>query len=184
MMALGLALAVSNGGLAFSSSDYRYEMVAFRSHANVFVHDRETGTTEQVSIHSNGDAANGFSYELKISADGRYVAFHSEATTLVDSYTNSQRNVFVHDRETNTTTRVSVDVSQSSRWIGSNPIISEDGRSILFESDKDLVGGNSNGQRDIYVVNNPLYDATRADGTAENRETWGGSGRRYIHYVG
>lgn len=83
-MALGLALAVSNGGLAFSSSDYRYEMVAFRSHANVFVHDRETGTTEQVSIHSNGDAANGFSYELKISADGRYVAFHSEATTLVD----------------------------------------------------------------------------------------------------
>ena len=77
--------------------------------ADVFVHDRLTGTTERVSVDSAGTQGNGNSSEPSISADGRFVAFSSDATNLVPGDTNGARDVFVHDRLTGTTERVSVD---------------------------------------------------------------------------
>ena len=88
------------------SADGRY--VAFRSAASnlapgdtnraidVFVHDGTTGTTNRVSVRSNGDQANANSFAPSISADGRYAAFHSYATNLVSGDTNDLFDVFVH----------------------------------------------------------------------------------------
>src|SRR5207253_8467074 len=82
--------------------------------SDVFVHDRQTGTTERVSVASDGAQGNGssglvtFAFPPALSADGRFVAFVSFATNLVASDTNGATHVFVHDRQTGTTERVSV----------------------------------------------------------------------------
>src|SRR5436190_13803833 len=67
------------------------------------------GTTERVSVDSAGNEGNGHSLNAAISADGRFVAFRSVASNLVPGDTNRQEDVFVHDRQTGTTERVSVD---------------------------------------------------------------------------
>ncbi|NQT20591.1 MAG: hypothetical protein HQ592_12860 [Planctomycetes bacterium] len=63
------------------------------------------GTTERVSVASDGTQANDDSWRLSISADGRFVAFDSVATNLVAGDTNGRHEVFVHDRQTGQTAR-------------------------------------------------------------------------------
>ena len=75
----------------------------------MFVRDRQTGTTTRVSLDSAGNQGNFSSSGPSISADGRYVAFRSFADNLVPGDTNDERDVFVRDRQTGTTTRVSLD---------------------------------------------------------------------------
>ena len=69
----------------------------------------QTGTTERVSVDSFGTQGNQISSAPSISADGRFVAFSSNATNFVLGGTNGTRHVFVHDRQTGTTEHVSVD---------------------------------------------------------------------------
>jgi Tol biopolymer transport system component len=144
------------------SADGRY--VVFRSGANnlvagdtngyqdIFLRDRETGTTELVSLATGGAAANAGSNMGSISADGRYVAFQSYASNLVAGDTNGGNDVFVRDRTAGTTRRVSVasDGTQSDgAWY---PVISADGRYVVFASDStNLVADDSNGVTDIFV---------------------------------
>ena len=63
----------------------------------------------RVSVDTAGSDANGASDNPSTSSDGRYVAFESFATNLVANDTNTDKDIFVHDRQTGTTTRVSVD---------------------------------------------------------------------------
>src|SRR5207247_2672904 len=91
-------------------------------------HDRQTGTTERVSVASDGSEGNAASAGATLSADGRFVAFHSAATNLVAGDTNGTNDVFVHDRQTGTTERVSVasDGAQGNK-ANSYPAVSADG---------------------------------------------------------
>ena len=114
------------------SADGRY--VAFQSDASnlvpgdtnhstdVFVRDLRSGTTRRVSVATDGTQANGDSFSPAISADGRYVAFVSDASNLVPGDTNHSTDVFVRDLRLGTTQRVSVaaDGSQGRlrRWPG------------------------------------------------------------------
>ena len=75
---------------------------------DVFVHDQQTGQTTRISVASDGRQGNGDSIEPSISADGRYVAFESRATNLVPDDTKDDEDIFVHDRETGETFRISV----------------------------------------------------------------------------
>jgi Tol biopolymer transport system component len=136
-----------------NSSDGRY--VAFESFAtnllgvgndnnnkpDVFVHDRQTGTTTRVSVGLAGAEGDDSSSDPSISSDGRYVAFESDATNLlgVGNDNNAFFDVFVHDRQTGTTTRVSV-YSDETESIdpSNNPSISSDGRYVAFESGGEL----------------------------------------------
>jgi Tol biopolymer transport system component len=74
---------------------------------DIFMRDRQTGTTTLVSRDSTGVEGDGDSQYPSISADGRYVAFQSYATNLVAGDTNGKTDIFVRDRQTGTTTRVS-----------------------------------------------------------------------------
>ena len=56
--------------------------------SDAFVHDRQSGATERVSVATGGAQGNGYSYDPSISADGRYVAFQSWASTLAGGDTN------------------------------------------------------------------------------------------------
>jgi Tol biopolymer transport system component len=123
---------------------------------DVFVHDRASGTTERVSVASNGTEANGDSYLPSISADGRYVAFVSTATNLVTGDTNQSADMFVHDRLTGITERVSVNSNggqASGLWVGDDACqISADGRYVAFVTDlSTLVPGDTNGVPDAFV---------------------------------
>ena len=69
------------------------------------------GATTRVSVDSSGNQANGDCGAPDISADGRYVAFWSKASNLVPGDTNHAIDIFVHDRQTGATERVSVDSS-------------------------------------------------------------------------
>jgi archaellum component FlaF (FlaF/FlaG flagellin family) len=67
---------------------------------DAFVHDRRTGATERVSVDSAGNQGNNGSGGSAITANGRYVAFSSDADNLVPGDTNGQTDIFVHDRKT------------------------------------------------------------------------------------
>ena len=121
---------------------------------DIFVHDRTTGTTTRVSVSSAGVEADRTCSSPAISADGRYVAFWSGATNLVPGDTNGWTDVFVHDRVTGTTVRVSVDSNgaQAENGGSGKPSISADGRFVAFESNADnLVALDTNRQSDIFV---------------------------------
>ncbi len=102
---------------------------------DVFVHELVSGVTELVSVSSSAQQANGASFRPAISADGRYVAFESDATNLVPFDTNGDTDVFLHDRVSGVTQRVS---SSSGGQQGSGrslqPSISGDGRVVVFHS--------------------------------------------------
>jgi hypothetical protein len=65
---------------------------------DVFLRDRQLGTTQRVSLSSGGVQGNGLSYHPSLSADGNYVAFASDATDLVPGDTNGVTDVFLGDR--------------------------------------------------------------------------------------
>jgi signal peptidase I len=121
--------------------------------SDVFVHDRQTGATDRVSVDSAGGQADGSSGAPAISGDGRFVAFVSAASNLVPDDTNGENDVFVHDRQAGTTERVSVGSAGGQADGGSEaPTISGDGRFVAFESTaSNLVPGDTNGQSDVFV---------------------------------
>ena len=75
---------------------------------DVFVYDRQTATFTRITVDHSGVQSNGPADSLAISDDGRHVAFISDAPNLVPDDTNDRATVFVHDRKTGSTTRVSV----------------------------------------------------------------------------
>ena len=131
----------SNSFISAISADGRY--VAFTSYANnlvagdtngtedVFVRDRVTGKTTRISVSSAGGQGNGYSNNSRISADGRYVAFSSDAENLVAGDTNGYDDVFVRDRVTGKTTLVSISsVGEHGNDLSRLGAISADGRYI------------------------------------------------------
>ena len=119
---------------------------------DVFIHDRQTGLTERLSVASGGAQADGPSGWPAISADGRYVAFSSAAANLVPGDTNQSWDIFVRDRETGETRRVSLAADGAQANNSSDiPAISADGRFIAFSSSAgNLVGSDTNFTWDIF----------------------------------
>jgi Tol biopolymer transport system component len=146
-----------------ASADGRF--VAFRSSADnlvpgdtnqsddIFVYDRQADTTERVSVSSTGAQANAGSDNTSISADGRYIAFTSNASNLVPGDTNAASDVFIRDRQLSTTTRVSLSSSGAQGNAGSSsPALSADGRFVAFASDaSNFYAGDSGEFSDIFV---------------------------------
>lgn len=185
---------LSNGDSETSSlsSDGRY--VAFDSGAtnlvpgdtnaswDIFVRDNAEGVTTRISVSSAGDQGNATSSEPAISADGRFVAFVSKATNLVPNDTNNQRDMFVYDRNTQTTTRVSVDSAgneQNSYCFGSS--ISGNGQFVVFESEAtNLVPSDTNNRRDVFVHDRSTGTTTRVSVDSAGNQSDGSSGNARI----
>src|SRR6266498_1803901 len=139
----------SNGASSEPSASDTGQFIAFRSPAtnlaaarcnngfnHTFVHDRTTGTTTCVSVHSSGTEGNGDSFDPSISANGQMVTFHSSATNLTNRCTNGNSHVYVHDLTTGQTRCVSVDSNENPSDGNSDlPKISGDGLFVAFESD-------------------------------------------------
>jgi len=168
-----------------ASADGRY--VAFESvstnlvandtnaSADIFLHDTQMGTTTRVSVDSSGTQADGTSSSPRISADGRYVVFSSGATNLVMNDTNMVNDVFLHDTQTGSTTRVSVDaLGNELNGATHDAAISADGLYVAFYSDAtNLVPGDTNNDADTFVrdtqSNTTIRVSVAADGSEANR---------------
>ena len=103
---------------------------------DIFLKDIQEGTLTLVSTSSSGIQGTRYysSQNPSISADGRYVAFESQAANLVSGDTGVWQDIFLKDIQTGETTLVSASSSGSQEWHDSyNPSISADGRYVIFE---------------------------------------------------
>lgn len=137
------------------------------------------GINEAVSVDSSGNPANDHSNRSAISGDGRYVAFSSDASNLASGDTNGMTDIFVRDRSSGTTTRVSVSSSGGeSNGYSDFPSISYDGRYVVFESSaSNLVSGDSNGVDDVF-----MHDMQTGTTTVESTDGTGTIGNNYSEH--
>ena len=130
---------------------------------DVFVRDRQAGTTERVSLGSGGAQGTGDSRFSSLSSDGRFVAFSSYATNLVANDSNGYSDVFVRDRQAGTTVRVSVSsagVQGDNDSFGGS--ITADGRYVAFDSEaSNLIVGDFNGGGDVFLHDLTLHTTVR-----------------------
>jgi WD40-like Beta Propeller Repeat len=173
--------------VAFSSRDRRVVSGDRNRRADVFVRDRVAATTTRVSVAAGGAEADGDSGSPAISADGRYVAFSSSADDLVPGDTNGIGDVFVRDRVTRTTTRVSVSSAGEQANVGAPrgadlgsrlPAISADGRLVAFNSlAPNLVAGDTNATEDVFVHDRATGATTRVSVRTDGGQSNGASFR-------
>ncbi len=167
------------------SADGRY--AAFSSHApdlvagdtngveDGFVRDLRTGRVERISLTSDGTQADGDTKPVAISANGRYVVLVSTADNLTDWPAPKEywaQDVYVHDRVTHRTERVSTPPDGGSAYAHGAAAISDDGRSVAFTARPSRM---ESGQTVIYPA---VYVTDRRTGTIEriaNRDhpEWG-----------
>ncbi|MBI5869949.1 MAG: PD40 domain-containing protein [Actinobacteria bacterium] len=139
---------------------------------DVFIKNLETGETRLVSVAAGGEPGNRESQQPAISADGRFVAFRSAATNLVQGDTNGKADVFLKDMQTGKVTRVSVGAEGSEGNEDSEqPAISADGRYIAFHSlSESLVADDTNSKMDVYLKDIQTGALTRVSTSADNSQ--------------
>ena len=172
-----VAVPTASGASDYPSLSSNGQFVVFESTApdvvpndtngtgDVFLRDRSSGAVEAVSVSTSGTFGSEYSSSGHVSSDGRFVAFASSAGNLVLSDTNGADDVFLRDRQTDTTTRVSVSSSgaQSTDGYAETPGLSSNGRYVVFAANgADLVAGDTNGSEDIFVRDTQSGTTTRA----------------------
>ncbi len=158
-----ISLSADGRLVAFVSSSAALVPGDTNAARDVFVRDTTSGLTTRVSVGAAGQA-NGPSSNARISANGRFVVFTSQATNLVAGDTNGAADVFVRDLVAGQTVRVSVSASgaQGNAASGESPSdISADGGVVSFSSSaSNLVAADTNRIRDVFA-------AVRATGAIE-----------------
>ncbi|MEO0492611.1 MAG: S-layer homology domain-containing protein [Actinomycetota bacterium] len=174
-----------NGGSSFADISGDGRFVAFHSQAtvlvdgdtnqawDVFLHDRDTGDTVRVSETAAGEAGDGASYFASVSDNGRYVAFHSEATNFSALDNDSLTDVYVKDLQTGALELISVSTGGDAGNGESHvPQISGDGRYVTFESAADdLVSADLNNKYDVFVFDRDTDTMERISVAADGFDT-------------
>lgn len=121
--------------------------------SDVFLRDRVAGVTVRVSVGAGGAPADGPVTQPAISANGRHVAFVSEATNLVATDTDASPDVVVRNLVVGVNTQVSFRTDSLPGSFASEPAVSADGNLIAFNTSSDLVPADTNSLPDIYLRN-------------------------------
>ena len=147
------------------------------AYADVFVRDLKLHRTTRVSVGPGGAQGDNVSFDPTISADGRMVAFQSAATTMVPGDTNGFSDVFVRDRELGKTILVSRGLAGAPGNGGSfTPSTVAGDRYVAFYSDAtDLVPGDTNGFRDVFVRDLKTHKTTLVSVTSAGAQGNGAS---------
>jgi Tol biopolymer transport system component len=136
---------------------------------DVYIRDRIGGTTKRVSVRSDGVAPSDACMFASLSDDGRFVAFTSAASNLVEGDTNGLSDVFVRDMQTGAIERVSVGSGSGGDW-GYEGVISADGRFVALLTTAALVPDDTNGRYDVYVRDRLLKTTQRASLGVDGRQ--------------
>lgn len=177
------ALSFDGRFVAFHSAATNLVVNDTNAQSDVFVRDLHSGITTRVSVATGGGQGNGTSSAAAIAADGRYVAFESSASNLVANDTNGLTDVFVHDRQTGTTTCVSISPTGTTGAFGHSrsPTISADGRYVAFFSDaQDLVPGDTNAVDDVFLRDRQTGTTTRLSVRNDGSQTFAPSSFPWI----
>lgn len=148
---------------------------------DIFVYDQLSDSIERISVASDGSEANHRSALPTISADGQTLAFLSTASNLVAGDTNNVMDIFVHNRVTGITERVSIasDGTEANSWSG-GPSISANGMVVTYTSTaSNLVSGDTNNFTDAFVHDRITGITERVsvshDGRQGNDDSFSGS---------
>ncbi len=185
----------------FISGNGRYEVFTtnlallpqdLNSHFDVYVFDRQLSTYELISIGLSGTAPSAHSLEPSISDDGRYVAFRSFGTTLTTASVNANMvNIYVRDRQTQTTQLITTGTTAAANNYSYEPVISGDGQTVVFMSwASNLVSDDLDTFPDLFIKDLVSGQLTRVEASAivptmSIAETWGGdisTGGRYVTF--
>lgn len=174
--------AISGDGLTVAFSSFAANLVPSdnNGYPDVFIRQWQAGVTERVSVSSNGAEANNWCEAATLSADGRYVSFQSQASTLAAGDGNNVKDIFVRDRTAGTTTLISTD---SNGAPGSNesqaPAMAGQGRFVVFHSSAtNLIPGDSNSAVDVFIHDRtgpPTLTVNFADGAPGSEFAFSGS---------
>ena len=170
-------LSISDDGryVAFGSAAPNLVPGDANGRNDAFVHDRSTGVTELVSVSSTGVQGNDSTSSGALSGDGRFFTFSTFSTNLVAGDTNGFSDVFVHDRTTGVTERVSV----SSTGVQGNGesfavSINRDGRYVDFASDaRNLVVGDTSSNRDAFLHDRVTHSTERVSVSSDGGQPSG-----------
>ena len=157
-------LVLNSNGVPFSSASLPV--------MNVYLRDRDSGTTALVSVNKAGSAGgNGDSWPRGVSTNGQFVLFESAANNLVLGDSNNQYDVFVRDMVGGTTTLVSVNTNGvSGNGYSRDSVLTPDGRLVAFASfASDLVTTDTNWITDVFVRD--LQSSTTLQVSAAATET-------------
>ena len=166
---IGEAPAVNGDGNFIAFWSQSTNLGGTNGKQDIFVRDRNAGTTAVVSVASDGTQADGNSGDPAISADGCHIAFVSAATNLVDGDTNGFQDIFVHDCG-GATERVSMADGSQANGNSAYPSVSSDGRYVAFSTLASNLTGDASGAS--YVV---VYDRV-----AKSLEVVGGGAKPTI----
>ena len=124
---------------------------------DAFVRDFDLGVTERVSVSSSGEQADVGSGPATLDGSGRFAAFHSESSNLVDGDDNVASDIFGHDRATGITTLLTItEAGVQSDGDSTGPTLSADGCFVVFSSvATNLVPDDTNGFQDVFVAYGP-----------------------------
>lgn len=200
----------ANGGSFNPTISGNGQFVVYRSVANsivagdsnnvpdIFIYDRAVNANARVNLSSGGAQANNEdgASDFTVNDDGRYVAFESVATNLVASDFNGRRDIFIRDRQTNSTCRISLAPGGfEANGDSIEPFISGDGTYVVFSSTAtNLVSGDTNGHADIFIwvresAGSCIGTISRVNLSSEGAQANGGSSRpvvsdtgRYVSY--
>lgn len=148
---------------------------------DVFVHFRDTGETRRVNVSSSGQEANGKSFKLDLSQDGKFVVFDSDADNLVANDMNNSGDLFLHDLDAGTTrllvTTSSGDQLNEDNWA---PRISADGNHVTFLSGaSNLAADVGGGRMYVHEIDTGVNEAVHVN---SNEET-GTGGAIWLHDI-
>ncbi len=153
---LSTAISADNRYLAFVSDASNFDPNDTNRDRDVYIKDLLTETCTRVSLSTDGQQGTQDCWGVDMSADGRFVVF-AISSKLVPDDTNGKADVYLHDRQTGETTRVSVSSTSQQGdgdccYNGRSPRISGNGRYIVFDSSStNLVENDINEKRDIFI---------------------------------
>ncbi|WP_083918128.1 TolB-like translocation protein [Methylosarcina fibrata] len=149
------AISAKHRYVAFDSSASNLVEGDSNDAIDIFVRDLKKGVTQRVSVDNTGVEGNSISYYPALSANGRYVAFYSYASNLIEGDHNDSSDIFVRDLKKGLTQRVSVSSEEIEANYGvdfETPALSANGRYVAFYSyASNLVPGDDNGFSDLFV---------------------------------
>jgi Tol biopolymer transport system component len=153
---------------------------------DAFVHDRLTAETRRVSVNSQGEEGNQSSQRARISGDGRFIVFDSESTNLVEGDSNGFMDVFLHNRLTGETRRVSVgSEGTEANGLSRNAVVSYYGRFVSYFSEaSNLVPNDTNESPDAFRYDRLTGETIRVSLSNEGSEAEEGAAYSHISYDG
>ena len=164
--------AGSGSATAPPAADDSGNLIAFQSIAaavvddtnnttDIFVRLLDEGTNELASVTGDGTPGNNSSTNPSMSGDGKFVAFQSLASDLVDGDKNGVPDIVIRDREAGITTRIEGAESESN-GASSAPSLSREGQSVAFCSTaSNFVAGDDNGASDLFLTQTNGEQVTR-----------------------